>query len=295
MNDDTGGRTYSLEGSMVILPQHAPYTDPLTILICGGSTPSGHYALDNCVSIQPEAATPTWTIERMPSRRVMSCMAGLPDGTYVILNGAQHGAAGFGLGGDPNYNALLYDPTKPVNARISVMANTTVARLYHSEAITLLDGRVLVSGSDPTGAWQDTNPNDFPEEFRVEVFTPPYLLSGLARPAFTISNKDWSYGESVTFTVTSGTASRVSLLGSVVSTHGNSMGQRTLFPALSCSGTTCTLTAPPNAHVAPPGWFMLFVLNGPTPSVGVFVRIGKDPANLGNWPQGISGITAPGI
>lgn len=295
VNDDTGGRTYSLEGSMVILPQHAPYTDLLTILICGGSTPSGHYALDNCVSIQPEATNPVWTIERMPSRRVMSCMAGLPDGTYLILNGAQHGAAGFGLGGDPNYNALLYDPTKPVNARISLMANTTVARLYHSEAITLLDGRVLVSGSDPTGLYEDTNVNDFPEEFRVEVFTPPYLLSGLARPGFTISNKDWSYGESVTFTVTSGTASSVTLLGSVVSTHGNSMGQRTLFPAFSCSGTTCTVTAPPNAHVAPPGWFMLFVLDGPTPSVGQFVRIGKDPANIGNWPEGVSGITAPGV
>lgn len=65
MNDDTGGRTYSLEGSMVILPQSAPYSDPLGILICGGTTPSSHNALDNCVSIQPEVANPKWTIERM--------------------------------------------------------------------------------------------------------------------------------------------------------------------------------------------------------------------------------------
>lgn len=60
-----GGRTYSLEGAMVLLPQHSPYTDPLRVLICGGSTPSGHYALDNCVSTQPEAPNPVWTIERM--------------------------------------------------------------------------------------------------------------------------------------------------------------------------------------------------------------------------------------
>lgn len=52
---------------MVLLPQYAPYTEPLGILICGGSTPSGHYALDNCVSTQPEAETPVWTIERMVS------------------------------------------------------------------------------------------------------------------------------------------------------------------------------------------------------------------------------------
>lgn len=63
------------------------------------------------------------------------------------------------------------------------------------------------------------------------------------------------------------------------------MGQRTIFPAVSCAGTTCTITAPPNAHVSPPGWSMLYLLDGPTPSHGQWVRIGGDPANLGNWPD----------
>jgi len=222
-------------------------------------------------------------------------MAGLPDGTYLIANGGQHGVAGFGLGGSPNYNAILYDPTKPVNQRMSVMANTTVARLYHSEAIVLLDGRVMISGSDPTGGYGAT-PGDFPEEYRVEVFTPPYLLSGLAQPTYTITNKDWKYSAAVTFTLNTGstTSLKVSLLGSVSSTHGNSMGQRTLFPAVKCSGKTCTITAPPNAHVCPPGWYMLFVLDGPTPSVGQFVRIGGDPAGLGNWPK-LPGFALPGV
>ena len=57
------GRTYPNEGTSVLLPQHAPYTDPITVLICGGSD-SG-IALDNCVSIQPDSANPTWVIERM--------------------------------------------------------------------------------------------------------------------------------------------------------------------------------------------------------------------------------------
>jgi len=39
---------------------------------------------------------------------------------------------------------------------------------------------------------------------------------------------------------------------------------------------------------------MFFVLDGPTPSVGVFVRIGGDPAGLGNWPQGL-GFELPGV
>lgn len=51
----------------MMLPLAAPYTDPVTILVCGGSTPFGGIAVDNCVSIQPEVENPTWTIERMAS------------------------------------------------------------------------------------------------------------------------------------------------------------------------------------------------------------------------------------
>ena len=274
------GRTYPLEGTAVLMPQYAPYSDPLTILICGGSTPYAGVALDNCVSTQPEAAAPKWTLERMPSQRVMPCISTLPDGTFLILNGAHQGQAGFGLATSPNLNAVLYDPSQPVGARFSIMSNTIVARLYHSEAILLQDGRVMVSGSDP-----EDNIN--PEEYSVEVFVPPYLLSGLPQPTFTIQNTDWTYGASVSITVTKGSTAnlRVSLLGAESSTHGNSMGQRILFPAVSCAGTTCTITAPPNAHVCPPGWFQLFVLDGPTPSHSTYVRIGGDPAGLGNWPN----------
>ncbi|KAI9745488.1 MAG: hypothetical protein M1818_001022 [Claussenomyces sp. TS43310] len=283
------GRTYPLEGTAMILPQHAPYTDPVTVLVCGGSTTGAGMAIDNCISTQPEAADPEWVIERMPYQRVMSCMTALPDGTYLILNGAFQGVAGFGLATRPNLGALLYDPTKSVTQRMTVMATTIVARMYHSEAILLPDGRVMVSGSDPE---DDVNP----EEYRVEQFLPPYLLSGLARPSYTISNTDWSYGQSVTIKVSipSGATPRASLMGAVASTHGNSMGQRTLFPAISCSGTTCTITAPPNANVSPPGWFQLFVLDGPTPSNATWVRIGGDPAGLGNWPN-FTDFNVPGV
>ena len=65
VNDPTGGRTYQLEGSMVLLPQYAPYTENLGVLICGGSTSGGGYPIDNCVSTRPEDPDPVWTIERM--------------------------------------------------------------------------------------------------------------------------------------------------------------------------------------------------------------------------------------
>ncbi|KAN0105464.1 copper radical oxidase [Russula decolorans] len=281
------GRTYPNEGASVLLPQYAPYTDPITVLICGGSDFGN--ALDNCVSIRPEADNATWTIERMPSKRVMPCMVALPDGTYMIVNGAHQGVAGFGLASDPNLSALLYDPSQPVGLRFSILGNTTIARLYHSEATLLPDGRVLISGSDPQTP-------GFPEELRIEVYIPPYLTQGLLQPILTVPDTDWAYGRQYRITVRlfQGQNMRVSLVAAVSSTHGNTMGGRTIFPAFSCRGHVCTVTAPPNAQVSPPGWHQLFVLDGPTPSHGVFVRIGGDPAQLGNWPA-LPGFHPPGV
>jgi len=219
-------------------------------------------------------------------------MVALPDGTFMIMNGAQQGVAGFGLATDPNLDALLYDPTQPIGQRFSILNTTIVDRLYHSEAILLADGRVLVSGSDP----EDPR---YPQEYRIEVYIPPYLSQGFTQPEYNITDTDWDYGGDYEITnvhLYQGDTStmRVSLLGAVSSTHGNSMGQRTLFPAFSCAGTTCTITAPPNAYVSPPGWFQLFILDGPTPSVSQWVRIGGDPAGLGNWPD-FPDFTIPGV
>jgi hypothetical protein len=295
VNDFLAGRTYPLEGSMMLMPQYAPYSDPLTVLICGGSSHNGGggaQAIDSCVTTNPDDGNPTWILERMPTQRVMPSMCALPDGTYLIVNGAKQGEAGFnGLASFPNYQALLYDPTLPIGSRISLMATTTIARLYHSEASLLQDGRVIITGSDPE------EPR-FPEEYRVEVFFPPYLLSGATKPSFIIENKDWTYGEEITISIIlpSGNAAgaRVSLIGASSSTHGNSMGQRTIFPASTCSTTSCTITAPPGVNICPPSWFQLFLLDGPTPSNSTWVRIGGDPAELGNWPP-LPDFQLPGV
>ncbi|PQE03617.1 WSC domain-containing protein [Rutstroemia sp. NJR-2017a BBW] len=302
VNNFLGGRTYPMEGTAVVMPQSAPYTDPLTFMVCGGSTPGPEIALDNCVSLQPEVAGANWTIERMPSKRVISSMVALPDGTFLILNGAQQGFAGFGLATSPNHNAVLYDPTKPLHNRMSVLANTTIDRLYHNEAVLLPDGRVLVTGSDP----EDLR---FTQEYRVEVFIPPYLMGGVKQPNVTLTNgDDFAYSDTITISVIlyHGTPSsmRVSLMTAVSATHGNSFGQRTYFPSFSCTGsstaadggtkTTCTVQTPPNAHVYQPGWAMLYVLDNGTPSWGQWLRIGGDPAKIGLWPN-FPDFTLPGM
>lgn len=173
------------------------------------------------------------------------------------------------------------------------MANTTIARLYHSEAVLLDDSSVLVSGSDPEDVRAFA-----PQEYRNEIFTPPYLMGKPKRPVANVTTLDWKYGQTVKFTFTPGSGSianyRVSLIGAVSSTHGSSMGQRTYFPQTVCGGRTCKVTAPPNANICPPSWFQMYLLdaNG-IPSNATWVRIGGDPAKLGNWPK-FPDFTLPG-
>ncbi len=186
VNDDKGGRTYPLEGTAVLMPQKGPHYDNLGILICGGST-------NGCEQRAGQLRVHLPRGRRSP----LDARAHAVGARHALHSPAagrnlphrercHHGVAGFGLATNPNLNALLYDPARPYGERITVMANTTIARLYHSEAITLLDGRVLISGSDPADGVH-------PQEYRVEVFSPPYLLGGKTRPTFALTDTDWAY------------------------------------------------------------------------------------------------------
>jgi hypothetical protein len=146
-----------------------------------------------------------------------SLQVGLPDGTFLIMNGAHLGIAGFASASDPNFTPVLYDPSLPVGQRMRELSSTTIARLYHSEAALLPDGSVIVSGSDP----EDPN---YPQEYRHERFSPPYLLSGAQRPAFAVGNSNWSYGGTYAIKVKS--ASMLNLSISLVGGKNHRLSSR---------------------------------------------------------------------
>jgi hypothetical protein len=68
----------------------------------------------------------------------MTCIASLPDGTYLILNGAQQGVAGFGLATNPNLGAVLYDLMQPIS-RMSILNATVVACITQRRLSCLTD------------------------------------------------------------------------------------------------------------------------------------------------------------
>ena len=77
----------------------------------------------------------------------------------------------------PTLEALLYDPAKPLGQRWSTLASSPIARLYHSVALLLLDGTIMVAGSNPVEMPQlkPDAANPYVTEFRVENYVPPYL------------------------------------------------------------------------------------------------------------------------
>ncbi len=172
-------RTYPNTGGSVLLPLSSSNNWSPDIIICGGgvyqdiTSPTD----PSCGRIQPMSPNADWEMESMPEGRCMVEGILLPDGTVIWLNGGSRGAQGFGLMVDPTYEALLYNPAKPLGQRFSTLASSTIARLYHSVALLLLDGTLMVAGSNPVQMpilQPDAN-NSYVTEFRVENYVPPYL------------------------------------------------------------------------------------------------------------------------
>jgi hypothetical protein len=139
--------------------------------------------------------------------------------------------------------------------------------------VLLPDARVLTAGTDGT-----FNPEPFNiPNTRVEIFAPPYLFKG---PRPEIAAAPGSVGYGATFTVTTAanqgaTIQSATFIRPGSTTHGVNMDQRYVgLQIVAKAGDTLTLQAPPLPTVAPPGYYMLFLVNDQgVPSVAPFVHL----------------------
>lgn len=148
------------------------------------------------------------------------------------------------------------------------MARMQIPRLYHSTALLLPDGRVVLAG----GGRLPGPPNA--DQLSAEVYSPPYLFKG-ARPTITSAPTTIGYGNSfVVETPEAPSIATVSLVRPGAVTHGFNQDQRFLSLAFEQTIGGLAVQAPENANLAPPGYYMLFVVaTDGVPSVASFVRL----------------------
>ncbi len=201
-----------------------------------------------------------WTNPMVYRRRHLNATI-LPTGQVLVTGGTS--GTGFNDEAAAVFASELWDP---VTGTWRTLASNSVTRVYHSTALLLPDARVLLTGSGDASGSSD--------HYNAEIFSPPYLFNG-ARPTISSAPTTLGYGQSFFLgTPTPSSITRVTLvrLGSV--THAFDSNQR--FNELTFVRTTdgLTVTTPSSRNLAPPGHYMIFVLNkAGVPSVARIIRI----------------------
>jgi hypothetical protein len=207
--------------------------------------------------------SPTW--QQTPSMaypRSFLNLTTLPDGT-VLATGGETDKNG-GTIANAVYAAELWSPQTQT---WTTMASMHTPREYHSTALLLPDARILVSG-------MGADFGNVPDEMNAEFYSPPYLFKG-ARPSITQAPSQISYGQN--FFV--GTPDGVTITSPVLVRTGavtHFFDQNVRFVPVSFQQTSggLTVTAPSNGTAAPPGYYMLFIVNSSgVPSVAPFIQL----------------------
>lgn len=228
------------------------------VMLVGGRTTTIVHASSEVF----DAANPAggWKyLSALPQPRHNQNTVILPDGKLLTIGG-NSAVTNYDR---PQREAALYDP---VSNTWSAMASQTEQRAYHSTALLLPDARVVSAGDDgATGGGAAAD--------KVEFYSPPYLFRG-ARPAIGSVPAAVTWGETF-FIGTADTVTRAVLIAPGATTHANDMHQRHVELSFTPGSGGINAGAPPNANVAPPGYYMLFILNAQgVPSVAKWMRLG---------------------
>jgi galactose oxidase-like protein/List-Bact-rpt repeat protein len=194
----------------------------------------------------------------------------LADGKVLVTGGTN--ATGFNTA-PTDSKVLAAELWDPGTEQWTTLARMSHPRLYHSTALLLPDARVLSVGSGQPPATGLT------DDYTAEIFSPPYLFKPDGSPAVrpTISSAPISVAFGQSFQVETPDAASIAKvtwirLSSV--THSFNQNQRMNTLAFTASGTTLTVTAPADGRQAPPGHYMLFLVNSAgVPSLAQIVRI----------------------
>ena len=264
-------RTY---GSSVLLPLTPGNSYDPKIMLLGGNSP----ATATTEIIDMGASSPKWAYgPSMSQARIEMNAVILPSGKVLAMGGSVNDESA----SSKSLNADLYDPV--ANTFSSAGANV-YARLYHSVALLLPDATVWLAGGNPSRGTYES---------RMEIYKPAYLFKSdgtlATRPSITSAPASGSYGNAFTVqTPDAASITSVALVRNGTVTHAFGMDQRMVGLAFAAGSGLLTVTAPPNGNIAPPGYYMLFLINSSgVPSVAKSIQVVNSASNPAPTVTGI--------
>jgi hypothetical protein len=236
------------------------------ILVLGGGTPATNTAVtvDLTTGVQ---ATPT---SSMAYGRTNPNATILADGS-VFVNGGNTSGINF----DDSTSVYTTEIWNPAKGTWQLGAVAQKPRNYHAVSLLLPDGSVWTAGGGGCGGCTANQQS-------AEIYYPPYLFrknnSGLlaTRPRVTVSPSTMTYNQNYRLTIPNAAViQKVALVGIGSVTHAFNMNQRYVpLTIASRTSNSVTVTSPANANLAPPSYYMLFVINNNgVPSVAPIIQV----------------------
>jgi hypothetical protein len=218
------------------------------ILITGGGDEDGSGSLPLTHIYDPYEDT--WRTIDMGIARSHPAAVLLPDTTVLVVNGNAESDVP-----DDQRRPQIVDPVAETVTTGPPWPDDTT-RGYHNVAVLLPDARVLVGGGERAPGRS--------ERRDLRYYSPPYLsvLPPSERPRIVGAPAAIRYGEPVRIGVQSGPIHRVTLLALGSMTHSFDENQRcvVLYDGEAQQAEEVSVDGPRDAHVAPPGDYLLFVL-----------------------------------
>ena len=289
---DVGNQSWSqIGGSSGVVNGASIMYRPGQILYAGGAasltTPSTANA--NAATIDMNAQTPAWRpIASTHYARAFGIMTMLADGTVLAIGGQPQT-------GDTNGSfqvsggvlpSEIWDPSTGNWTTVAPLATT---RGYHTSALLLPDGRVLVGGSGHAN-------RGYPGQYSAQIYSPSYLFNG-PRPTIGSVPATATYGSSITVsTPDAGSIGSVNLVDLGASTHQTDGDQRFVPLSFTQSQGSLTVQMPASGSWAPPGNYMLFIVNSRgVPSVASIINISAAQAAPSAQPARAVAFRSPAL
>ncbi len=257
---DTRDGLYRYYGSTAMIA-------PDKVLVVGGTDTFNPASASSAVVSLTGASSVTASGDMRDGGRTQLNTTILPDGSILATGG--HGGNGFE---DLNLAKRSAERWNPNTGQWTLLESETNPRMYHSVALLLPDARVLSAGGGRCEICQ-VNGND------GQIFSPPYLYNpdgtSAPRPSILETPDVIGFGQTFAVQTTNPTGlRRVSLVRLSSVTHSFNMNQRFVEMTFTTTGSGLSVTAPSTGGIAPPGHYLLFVINAQgVPSVGKIVQL----------------------